>query len=258
LIYDKGAWILHMLRMLIGDDAFFSFLNDYAMAPELALGTVTLDDMIGFAERSAGRDLTGFFEPWVTTSAVPVVGTGIVTVMDRQGRHGVKVTFSQFQETVFEFAVPVEIHAGCSEVRDTVILNRKKQSFTWWTGCTVDSVSIDPEGMVLMRTATTPPPVLEVVGPWPNPAPTSGAEFRIYLTADKEVVVKTYDARGSLRDSINLGLLAATGLADHPDNEPHLWTWPGSSRTSRIPSGIFWVEFNAEGARAVKKLTHLH
>ena len=34
LIYDKGAWVLHMLRMLHGDEAFFDFLDDYATDPD--------------------------------------------------------------------------------------------------------------------------------------------------------------------------------------------------------------------------------
>ena len=33
LVYDKGAWVLHMLRQVVGDDAFFLFLRDYARTP---------------------------------------------------------------------------------------------------------------------------------------------------------------------------------------------------------------------------------
>ena len=34
---------------------------------------MTLADMIGHAEVAAGRDLSGFFDPWLETDAVPVI-----------------------------------------------------------------------------------------------------------------------------------------------------------------------------------------
>ena len=115
---------------------------------------------------------------------------------------------------------------------------------------------VDPEGMVLMKTVDTPPPVLTVVGPWPNPVPESGAEFRIYLTSERKVIVKLYDARGRLMGEEHLGSLASTGPAKDPDAEPHVWTWMAGS--PRAPAGIYWMEFDADGSRSIRKLTILH
>jgi len=259
LIYDKGAWVLHMLRMLIGDDAFFGFLADYAMAPDLVLNSVTLADMIGFAERAAGRDLGGFFEPWLETSAVPVVSASVSKMNAGPGGGRVRVRFTQHQDHLFELAVPVVIHTTCGIQRELALLSRDYEAFSWLTGCPVDSVSVDPEGMVLMKSVAAPPPDLQVVGPWPNPVPPAGTEFRIYLTSEREVLVKTHDARGRLVTGQHLGRLAATGPANDSDSVPHIWTWSAApAGTARIPAGIYWLEFHAAGARAVKKLTLLH
>ena len=38
MIYDKGAWVLHMLRMWIGPDAFREFLFAYATGPGTGQG----------------------------------------------------------------------------------------------------------------------------------------------------------------------------------------------------------------------------
>ncbi len=258
LIYDKGAWVLHMLRMLIGDDAFFGFLADYAVAPDLVLNSVTLVDMIGFAEKAAGRDLDGFFSPWVETSAVPVVSSSVSTTDARPGDGRVQVRFIQHQSPLFELAVPVAIHTACGIQQELAVLSKGSESFTWPTACRVDSVSVDPDGMVLMKSVAAPPPVLQVVGPWPNPVPSVGAEFRIYLTSEREVTVKTYDARGRLVTEQHLGLLAATGPADDPDSIPHVWTWSAATGTARTSAGVYWLDFDAAGTRTVKKLTLLH
>jgi hypothetical protein len=256
LIYDKGAWVLHMLRMLIGDDAFFSFLADYSTAGELVLGSVVLDDMIGFAETAAGRDLSGFFGPWLETSAVPIVSTVIFPASPGWGPDQVHVRFTQHQDPLFEVAVPVVIHTACGTQRELAVLSVRSEAFIWRTECPVDSVAVDPEGMVLMKSVDAAPPVLTVVGPWPNPVPVAGAEFRIYLTSEREVTVKLYDTRGRLLGKEHLGSFAATGPENDPDAEPHVWTW--TAGTTRTPAGVYWLEFDAEGARSVKKLTLLH
>ncbi len=258
LIYDKGAWVLHMLRMLIGLPAFSEFLATYATAPELVLGSVTLADMIGYAEAAAGRDLGGFFDPWLGTSAVPVISTSSNTHRTPAGDFGVQVTFSQLQNPVFEVAIPVVIHTGCGSQPEIVTLTRSRETFSWTTTCRVDSVSVDPDGLVLMQTASAPPPVLSVEGPWPNPVMADGAEFRIYLTSERKTTAKLYDTRGRLIHEEDLGILAATGPRDDPATEPHVWNWPLTGGAARLPAGVYWVEFNASGARAVRKLTLLN
>ncbi len=258
LIYDKGAWVLHMLRMLIGDEDFFRFLTDYARDPELVLGSVTLADMIGHAEAAAGRELDSFFTPWVTTAAVPLVIPDI-SIWDRDEAYDtVRINFRQYQTPVFEMAVPVVIHTACETREELVILSRVSEAFTWQLDCPVDSVSVDPEGMVLMRSPWSPPPVLQTVGPWPNPVSAMGAEFRLFLTSDRKIIAKLYDIRGRLVGNTNLGLLAATGPKNDPEAMPHIWTWPPPGTAAGLPAGIYWVEFTGSGARSVQKITFIH
>jgi aminopeptidase N len=68
--YDKGAWVLHMLRQEIGDEAFIAVLRAY-------YDTALLDhpaDTITFwqiAERTTGRDLSAFFSQWLLQGGIP-------------------------------------------------------------------------------------------------------------------------------------------------------------------------------------------
>ena len=78
-IYYKGAWVLHTLRYLIGDEAFFQTLRRMAY-PDPAMERVTdgrqarfatTDDVRRIAERTSGRELGWFFEVYLRQPALP-------------------------------------------------------------------------------------------------------------------------------------------------------------------------------------------
>jgi aminopeptidase N len=69
-VYDKGGWFLHMLRRLVGDDAFFSGLNAYGAAH--AWGTATRGDLRAIFEQRTGLDLKQFWDQWLETPFRPV------------------------------------------------------------------------------------------------------------------------------------------------------------------------------------------
>lgn len=61
--YQKGAWVLHMLRGLVGDSAFYGGLRDYVAAHRH--GNAMTDDLRVAVERRAKRDLGWFFDEWL-------------------------------------------------------------------------------------------------------------------------------------------------------------------------------------------------
>ena len=70
-IYYKGAWVLHMLRHMIGDDAFFAAIYNYANDPAFRYGVADTDDLCGVFEATAGMDLTWFFDQWIYHPGYP-------------------------------------------------------------------------------------------------------------------------------------------------------------------------------------------
>jgi aminopeptidase N len=70
-IYFKGAMVLHTLRNLIGDDAFFAFLQRIGGAQADRPIHVTTDDVIRIAEDEAGRDLDWFFDAYLYHADLP-------------------------------------------------------------------------------------------------------------------------------------------------------------------------------------------
>src|SRR5687767_10686420 len=90
LVYNKGASVLHMLRRLVGDDAFFAGLRQfYADNRFSKAGT---DDLRKAMEASSKRDLNRFFERWIYDNTIPrlrfssvVEGQELIVRFDQSG-----------------------------------------------------------------------------------------------------------------------------------------------------------------------------
>ncbi len=67
--YEKGARVLHMLRLYIGDEAFFHGLNQYLKAHEFQ--SVELSDFRKSFEHVTGQDLSWFFLQWFESPGHP-------------------------------------------------------------------------------------------------------------------------------------------------------------------------------------------
>lgn len=69
LVYNKGAAVLHMLRRLIGDEAFFRGVRRfYEGSRYRKTGT---DELRAAMEAESGRSLERFFERWIYGSTLP-------------------------------------------------------------------------------------------------------------------------------------------------------------------------------------------
>lgn len=84
-IYTKGAWVLHTLRYLLGEEVFFRSLRRMAyptdeLAAETAGGQcrfATTDDFLRICEEEAGEELGWFFEVYLRRSELPVLRSEI-------------------------------------------------------------------------------------------------------------------------------------------------------------------------------------
>ena len=67
--YQKGGFVLHMLREELGDSAFFRGIRDYYARHKH--GTALTTDLQDALERSSGRDLDFFFDQWLRRPGYP-------------------------------------------------------------------------------------------------------------------------------------------------------------------------------------------
>ena len=114
LVYNKGAGVLHMLRRLIGDEAFFGGLRRYYN--EQKFQKASTDDLRGAFEAEAGRPLGRFFDQWIYGSGIPelrytsAILPGVATA-----------TFEQVGETVFDVPVTVSVIYEDGRIVDSVV-----------------------------------------------------------------------------------------------------------------------------------------
>jgi hypothetical protein len=71
LVYNKGAGVLHMLRRLLGDEAFFRGVRRFYS--ENRFKKAGTEDLQRAMERESNRDLNRFFERWIYESGIPRV-----------------------------------------------------------------------------------------------------------------------------------------------------------------------------------------
>jgi len=72
--YKKGAWVLHMLRNKIGDEAWWSGIKAYYKAH--FNGNATTDDFRNSMERASGMDLEEYFHQWLYQGGHVILGGG--------------------------------------------------------------------------------------------------------------------------------------------------------------------------------------
>lgn len=146
----KGAWILHTLRYLVGDDAFFTLVRRVTYPdPSLEATTdgsqchfVSTEGFIALAEEISGRDLDWFFEVYVRQPVLPRL---IIDV------HGSTLEMNWEVPDGFYFPMPVEIVLDGEHRRIAMIGGRA--SMPWNDG---NPPVVDPDAWVLRQTVPSP------------------------------------------------------------------------------------------------------
>ncbi len=117
LVYNKGGTVLHMLRRVIGDDAFFKGLRQfYRQYKFRKAGT---DQLRGAMEQASGRSLDAFFEQWIFGQDTPKV-----SVRQQVTGSRVRIDIQQLTTPVFEFPVSVvRRYKDGTEESETVVIS---------------------------------------------------------------------------------------------------------------------------------------
>ncbi len=103
-VYDKGSVVLHMLRFVVGDEAFFGGMALYAETH--AHDVATTEDFRAAMESTYGSDLDWFFEQWVYRAGDPSYRVGITNT--DLGSDGWQVDVHVEQTAWATWAMPVE------------------------------------------------------------------------------------------------------------------------------------------------------
>jgi aminopeptidase N len=145
--YEKGAWVLHMLRGQLGDEAFFKGLRDYYNAHKEA--NASTDDLRSALEKSSGKDLKAFFARWVYGSGHPVYE---VSQGDLETSRNRSVTIQLVQKQSgepFLDPVPIEFSVNGKLQQQTIHPNGKMTIVSFPVDGSAGAVQIDPNETLL-------------------------------------------------------------------------------------------------------------
>lgn len=147
-MYDKGAWILHMLRWEIGDSAFFNSLRNYYET--FKYSNASINDFKNICEDISGTNLDKFFEQWVDGEGQ--IELGYNTEIENSGEeHLVKIHLEQLQEDL-EFYFPLEIKMTFREQREKMFrydITSRDTILKILLEALPDSIELDPNRWLL-------------------------------------------------------------------------------------------------------------
>ena len=145
--YEKGGWVLHMLRGVVGDELFFRGVREYYARYQF--GNATTLDFQKVMEETAGVDLGWFFHQWIYEPGHPILdvdwnwdeGTGLTTV-----------TVSQTQPAHWPaFRLPLDVHVVSGGSVDSTRIEVEERAHTTTIPSPVrpEGVEVDPHGWIL-------------------------------------------------------------------------------------------------------------
>lgn len=198
--YQKGAMVMHQLRWLIGDNAFFTSIRQYLQDNSLAYNFVNQKDLQSYFESNSGLNLDDYFNDWIKGEGYPLY----VVKWNQKGRKlELNITQSQSINTAPTFNVPLPflVRGINADTMIRVDINNLNETFSIDLDFKVKELVFDPEEWVLAKALIQFP-----LGNsddfliYPNPFSSD-----LYLSSSKEVItaVVIYDKLGRLVGSEN-------------------------------------------------------
>jgi aminopeptidase N len=149
LSYNKGSWVLHMLRHVLGDTVFFQALRQYGTT--WGYQSATTEDFRDVCEAVSGRNLDDFFQQWIYGEYYPVYRPAW-TAASAGGGWDVTLTLQQTQTltgTVFHMPVDVAITTASGTTTFVVEDSLASQVFVLHVTDQPTRLAIDPDDWIL-------------------------------------------------------------------------------------------------------------
>jgi len=143
--YEKSASVLHMLRLKMGDAAFFPFIR--ALLTTYPNSNINTGEFIALAQAHSGLDLTQFFQQWIYAPGIPEVEVAVF----QKSQAGAKVYARSMCEvdTEFELDLPLSLPGM---VDSLMVIARPEWQENYHPGeGLITGTAIDPGNWVLLK-----------------------------------------------------------------------------------------------------------
>lgn len=248
IVYGKGAWTLHMLRHVIGDEDFFEALAQYR--DSFQFSHASTEDFQGVVEAVWGADLDWFFQQWIYGVGKPWYDWWwIAGEPDDLGNTEVTVHINQVQPSSHPvFKMPIDLKFMGDDMDTTIVVwdSLETQQFNLTLNFSPEVLSFDPEvwihkdaqELVSIDGKPVRPNELRLISAYPNPF---NAEVTFTYVVDDEFQgnLTIYNLRGQqiLQEPVR-----------HSASGVYQFSWQGlDNQGQALASGVYIASLMSEG-----------
>lgn len=252
-VYEKGAWVLHMLRYLLGDSDFFESLRQYHA--QYRYGSATTEQFKSVCESVSSRTLGSFFDEWIYQAGYPEYRLSW-WCESAGGAFDVTLRVRQLQQNAPLFTIPVAVRitTAAGDTTIEIVPHSADEQFHASLRAEPLNVRFDPDEWILKTVEEVPnsaesarPAVGLLVDASPNPGDGRAVRFDFYLPKPELVSLEIFDVVGRRID------VAVRERRDAFWNTAY-WN-PDSRAGSGKRSGVFFYRLRAGAGTAAGKVT---
>lgn len=143
--YQKGSWVLHMLRKKVGDEVFWKSIRAYYQ--RFTLSNAYTSDLKEVFEKHSGLNLDDFFKQWVMQAGQPEL-----KISWSYGNEKIEMHIDQTQAENFSFDLEIDlVYADGSKERKTVRVDQKNQIWKPRLSAKPVEIILDPDSWLLFE-----------------------------------------------------------------------------------------------------------
>jgi len=206
LTYAKGCMIIHSLRWVMGDSAFYAGVNNYLNDVSIGFGFSRVAEFKAHMETACGQDLTWFFNDWYYGQGYPTYH--LEWEVDGSNNVTVQVNQSQSHASVGFYEMPLPLYFKNATQDTTVVVDNtiSGEMFTIPLGFTPDSLIFDPDLWIIsafnMVSGMIEPEAPHMLNVYPGLA-----DQEIFITLDKiypneKMVMTTVEGKIALQQNL--------------------------------------------------------
>lgn len=150
--YQKGSWILHMLRRQLGDSVFHKAIRQYYTL--YAGKNADTKDLQKVFEKVSGKNLEKFFQQWLYTPENPQLD---IAWKYNKKENNISVTVKQLQSRDFEFPFEILVQESFTTMPKRMIktVSKRSETFVFPVKSKPIRVEIDPMVSLLFEGTIT-------------------------------------------------------------------------------------------------------
>lgn len=149
--YDRGSMLFHELRMLVGDEIFYSGLSNFYSS--MAGKAATWSDLIRAFETASSQDLNDFFTERLHRTDIPSLSIQNIKSFSTHTGYVLRFTLVQEAKSPYTLTVPILIQTMTRDLRITEPLHSSSREVEISLPTAPLSITIDPDYTMLRTLA---------------------------------------------------------------------------------------------------------